>query len=96
MDDCEYTDNQGRTRTQMLEENITRLEARLQELEGSADSSQSLSLHDPYASFASSWTIHGQHYEPPADQIIQPSGPPPPQDSWWEKEELPAQISDAL
>ncbi|KAL5477026.1 hypothetical protein ACEPAI_3213 [Sanghuangporus weigelae] len=48
-DDCEYTDNQSITRTQLLEENVARLESRLQELEGRTDSSQSLTLHDPYA-----------------------------------------------
>jgi hypothetical protein len=47
-DDCEYTDGQGRSRTQILEENISRLEARIQELENPADSMTPIVLHQPY------------------------------------------------
>lgn len=47
-DDCEYTDNQGRTRTQMLEENVARLQARLHELENPTAPGSSILLHDPY------------------------------------------------
>jgi hypothetical protein len=53
-DDCEYTDGQGRSRTQILEENISRLEARIHELEHPDESLQSVTLHDPYSSQRSS------------------------------------------
>lgn len=45
-DECEYTDT-GRTRTQVLEENVARLEARIRELEEPHDE-QAVRLHDPY------------------------------------------------
>ena len=50
-DDCEYTDEQGRTRTQMLEENIIELETRIRELEArnAQGSKAGLTLHAPYA-----------------------------------------------
>lgn len=48
MDECEYTDV-GRSRTQILEENISHLEARIKELENPGDGpSSSVHLHDPY------------------------------------------------
>lgn len=50
-EDCEYTDGQGRTRTQMLEETIAQLEARIQELENPGSTSGSVTLHDPRSSF---------------------------------------------
>ncbi|THV06926.1 hypothetical protein K435DRAFT_825738 [Dendrothele bispora CBS 962.96] len=45
-DACEYADA-GRTRTQVLEENISRLEARIRELEEPFDEN-SVKLHSPY------------------------------------------------
>ena len=49
-EDCEYTsDLQGLTKTQMLEENITLLEARIRELENPAEASSSVRLHNPIA-----------------------------------------------
>ncbi|KLO16068.1 hypothetical protein SCHPADRAFT_870268 [Schizopora paradoxa] len=47
-EDCEYTDNQGRTRTQVLEENVARLQARIQELENPDTTAPPVLLHDPY------------------------------------------------
>ncbi|KAJ3775128.1 Zn(2)-Cys(6) binuclear cluster domain-containing protein [Lentinula raphanica] len=45
-DACEYADS-GRTRTQMLEDNISRLEARIRELEEPTDE-DAVRLHAPY------------------------------------------------
>ena len=50
-EDCEYTDKQGRTYTEILEERLSQLKARLQELEsprGTQDSTP-VYLHNPYA-----------------------------------------------
>ncbi|EJD02546.1 uncharacterized protein FOMMEDRAFT_157780 [Fomitiporia mediterranea MF3/22] len=79
-DDCEYTDNQGRTRTQMLEEHVALLQARIHELEDPRIASQSVRLHDPYI----------------ATRTPGAQNPRPPNASWWESEEPPAQITDML
>ncbi|THH18650.1 hypothetical protein EW146_g2366 [Bondarzewia mesenterica] len=49
--DCEYTDGQGRSRTQVLEENIAHLEARIHELENPGSTPPSIVLHDPHAAY---------------------------------------------
>lgn len=49
-EDCEYTDAQGRSRTQLLEENITRLESRIRELENPEENVSTVILHNPYQS----------------------------------------------
>lgn len=48
-EDCEYTTAPGLTRTQLLEENIALLEARIKELENPEEGT-SIKLHDPRAS----------------------------------------------
>ncbi|KAG1809617.1 uncharacterized protein BJ212DRAFT_1484318 [Suillus subaureus] len=50
LDDCEYTDGQGRSRTHMLEQDIARLKARVQELEHPENSTPVVALHHPYSS----------------------------------------------
>lgn len=50
IEDCEYTDAQGRSRTQLLEENIARLESRIRELENPEENISTVTLHDPYQS----------------------------------------------
>ncbi|KAF9012985.1 hypothetical protein BDZ89DRAFT_1046866 [Hymenopellis radicata] len=48
-EDCEYTDKQGRSRSEILEENIARVEARIYELEHpEAASAEPVYLHYPY------------------------------------------------
>ncbi|TCD69621.1 hypothetical protein EIP91_006846 [Steccherinum ochraceum] len=47
--ECEYTDG-GATVSQLLEQNVAHLEARIRELEGR--SSESITLHDPHAAFS--------------------------------------------
>lgn len=48
-EDCEYTVGQERSTVQILEENISRLEARIQELQNPvASTSNSIELHQPY------------------------------------------------
>ncbi|KAF5379062.1 hypothetical protein D9615_005944 [Tricholomella constricta] len=50
-DDCEYSDGPGRSRTKVLEDTVSRLEARLHELENPDDTTPSVTLHDPYRSY---------------------------------------------
>lgn len=50
-DECEYSDGPGRSRTKALEEQVLRLESRLQELENPEASTPSVKLHDPYAQY---------------------------------------------
>ncbi|KAF8967602.1 hypothetical protein BDZ97DRAFT_1978162 [Flammula alnicola] len=50
-DECEYADGPGRSRTKVLEDTVSRLEARLLELENPESSTPSVTLHDPYHSF---------------------------------------------
>ncbi|KAF8344517.1 hypothetical protein F5887DRAFT_970299 [Amanita rubescens] len=47
-DDCEYSDGPTRSRTQILEETVTRLETRLYELEHPNETTPAVTLHDPY------------------------------------------------
>ncbi|KIL57959.1 hypothetical protein M378DRAFT_15912 [Amanita muscaria Koide BX008] len=47
-DDCEYSDGPTRSITQILEETVSRLEARLYELEHPKETTPSVTLHDPY------------------------------------------------
>jgi len=46
---CEYDDGKGKTRTQLLRETISRLEARIKELESPEHTSTSVPLFDPHA-----------------------------------------------
>jgi hypothetical protein len=48
-DACEYDDGKGKTRTQLLRENIVRLEQRIRELEDPEYISPAVTLYDPHA-----------------------------------------------
>ena len=87
MDDCEYTDNHSVTRTQLLEENVARLESRLQELEGQPASSSSLLLRDPYATPGPSASVQDDGHALPKLPL---------QEAWWERSEPPDQVSATL
>ncbi|KAF8881781.1 hypothetical protein BD779DRAFT_1675292 [Infundibulicybe gibba] len=50
-DPCEYSDGPGRSRTKVLEDTVSRLEARLNELEHPEDSTPAVTLSDPYRQF---------------------------------------------
>ncbi|KAL5514513.1 hypothetical protein ACEPAG_2602 [Sanghuangporus baumii] len=91
-DDCEYTDNHSITRTQLLEENVARLESRLQELEGSPGSSQTLTLRDPYVvPRLSTGCRTGSQTSPSQMPSI-----PATQEGRWEDPDPPSQMSEML
>ncbi|KAJ7641957.1 hypothetical protein FB45DRAFT_1126177 [Roridomyces roridus] len=48
LEDCEYTDNSNRTRAQRLEEDISRIESRIHQLENAAPAGESVILNHPY------------------------------------------------
>ncbi|KAF9227088.1 hypothetical protein BS17DRAFT_695872 [Gyrodon lividus] len=48
LEGCQYDDGKGKTRTQLLRENIERLEQRIRELEDPEYTSPSVMLHDPH------------------------------------------------
>ncbi|KAF7312833.1 hypothetical protein MKEN_00967000 [Mycena kentingensis (nom. inval.)] len=50
-DDCEYNDGPNRSRTKALEDTVSRLEARLHELENPDASAPSVTLYDPYTPY---------------------------------------------
>ncbi|KAI5118638.1 hypothetical protein M0805_000014 [Coniferiporia weirii] len=88
-EDCEYTDNQGRTRVQTLEENIALLQSRINDLENPDHSSRSIVLQDPYKTRSGS---------PGMSTVTESLGTAPTTSSpsWWEFEEPPAQIIEGL
>jgi len=47
--DCEYADHQGRTRVEILEEQLTRLQERINELENPGTAPEPVLLHQPQA-----------------------------------------------
>ncbi|KAG6896393.1 hypothetical protein C0992_008602 [Termitomyces sp. T32_za158] len=53
-DDCEYADGPGKSRTKVLEDTVSRLEARLRDLEHPEESTPSVALHDPYSLYPGS------------------------------------------
>ncbi|KAH8112455.1 hypothetical protein DFH11DRAFT_1785696 [Phellopilus nigrolimitatus] len=99
-DDCEYTDGQGRTHTQVLEENVALLQARIQELEAPDLSKRPILLHDPYETSRQAGSSASSRSMPsnPGQTFPAPVrfGSAPDVRSWWEFEEPPAQISDML
>ncbi|KAF8873966.1 hypothetical protein CPB84DRAFT_1798041 [Gymnopilus junonius] len=70
-EDCEYMTGQERSTVQILEDNISRLEARIQELQNPATPAAAVKLHQPYTGGPSS------AQQPP---VPSPSRTPPIQD----------------
>ncbi|KAJ7726372.1 hypothetical protein B0H16DRAFT_268000 [Mycena metata] len=88
-DDCEYLDNQSRSKADILEEDISRLEDRIYELEHpAAATSETVYLYDPYRQ------PQRRSQTPSLPQALHSSGPPSPEpasivDSWWNSPEPP-------
>ncbi|KAF9264589.1 hypothetical protein L218DRAFT_231018 [Marasmius fiardii PR-910] len=70
-DPCEYADGPGRSRTRVLEDTVSRLEARLREYEN-PDETPSMALHNPYSTAPSE--ARGLHLSVPS--IPFPKGEP--------------------
>jgi len=70
-DECEYNDGPGRSRTRVLEDTVSRLEARLHELEHPNESTPAVTLHDPYSSYHES-----QSPPKPAPALVIPESHP--------------------
>ncbi|KAG8214184.1 hypothetical protein J3R82DRAFT_10973 [Butyriboletus roseoflavus] len=78
IDGCQYDDGKGKTRTQLLRENIERLERRIRELEDPEYTSPSVTLHDPHfhrRSESSSSSLTGS---PGSTGLSAPHSPLPP------------------
>ncbi|KAJ7286794.1 hypothetical protein C8J57DRAFT_572171 [Mycena rebaudengoi] len=85
-DDCEYSDDPARSRTKALEDAVSRLEARLHELEHPEVSTTSVMLHDPCTSTSlpqltilplhstSRWLPSSPYH--PQPQLLSPSNSP--------------------
>ncbi len=71
-EDCEYTNVQGLTRSQMLEENIAILESRIRELENPGETAPSVRLYDPRPSRSDAPIAEGQS-EPEGGPMTIPS-----------------------
>ncbi|KAH8115416.1 hypothetical protein DFH11DRAFT_106074 [Phellopilus nigrolimitatus] len=56
--DCEYTDKQGRTHIEALEERLRLLRSRVKELETQSENTSSVLLRDPYANFRGGNNTH--------------------------------------
>ncbi|EMD36510.1 hypothetical protein CERSUDRAFT_95807 [Gelatoporia subvermispora B] len=59
--DCEYTDGSHMTRSQMLEENIAILEARIRELEHPDETTPSVRLRNPHTAGVQNTAVTPQH-----------------------------------
>ncbi|EGO00414.1 hypothetical protein SERLA73DRAFT_73137 [Serpula lacrymans var. lacrymans S7.3] len=84
---CQYDDGRGKTRTQLLRENIERLEQRIRELEDPEYTSPSVTLYDPHLhqrSGSSSSSIAGSPGSPGFSAVHSPfpSATNSPHGSW--------------
>ncbi|KAK0186050.1 hypothetical protein F5146DRAFT_166538 [Armillaria mellea] len=86
-DDCQYTDNQGRSRMEILEESISRVQARIQELENPESSESSVPLHSPYT--------QGSANTSRPSRVSTPS-PFTPRQKWWTLLEPPSEMQVVL
>ncbi|KAK6992760.1 Zn(2)-C6 fungal-type domain-containing protein [Favolaschia claudopus] len=83
LEDCEYTAESGIARSQVLEEQISIIESRIQQLEQPNENQASVGLHNPYQSSYGSLALtnpqpqagpSGSRSQPPPTLIAQPSG----------------------
>ncbi|KAJ6601128.1 hypothetical protein DFH09DRAFT_1126923 [Mycena vulgaris] len=93
-DDCEYTENHSRSRADVLEEDISRLESRIYELEHPAEAAGvSVFLHRPYQQ------PQRLAQMPSVLQVLgAPSPAPPPSvaNTWWDSPEPPINMVETF
>ncbi|KAJ7146419.1 hypothetical protein C8R44DRAFT_656725, partial [Mycena epipterygia] len=95
-EDCEYTDNQSRSRADILEEDIIRIESRIYELEHPVEAAgSSVFLHHPYKQPQRLGQM------PSLSQVINSPGPSAPTpssgaDAWWNSSEPPNNVVETL
>ncbi|KAK0455253.1 uncharacterized protein EV420DRAFT_590404 [Desarmillaria tabescens] len=94
-DDCQYTDNQGRSRMEILEENIGRVQARIQELENPETAGTSVLLHSPYTQGAAS-TTGPTRVSTPSPSSRRGHHPDASRQNWWTLPEPPSEIKVVL
>lgn len=75
---CQYDDGKGKTRTQLLRENIERLEQRIRELEDPDYTSPSVTLHDPHLHRRSESSSSSLAGSPGSTAFSAPHSPLPP------------------
>ncbi|KAF8893424.1 hypothetical protein BD779DRAFT_1436091 [Infundibulicybe gibba] len=96
-DACEYDDGKGKTRTQMLRENIARLEQRIRELEDPEYVSPSVTLYDPHIHSRSSSSV-SSFESPTANHSVVTSTSPfqpgthSPQGAWIRPQTVPTPV----
>ncbi|KAG2124857.1 hypothetical protein DEU56DRAFT_916796 [Suillus clintonianus] len=107
-DDCEYTDAHGRSRTHMLEEELARLRARVEELEHPEQTTPTVALHHPYSlpdvpqGSSSSLGFQPFHIPAPVSSASSPGASSSSSgkitwgdispSSWWAQEEPPSHL----
>ncbi|KAK0438779.1 hypothetical protein EV421DRAFT_939628 [Armillaria borealis] len=80
-EDCQYRDSQGRTKMEILEENISRVEARIRELENPQEQGPPVLLSDPYSANGSSSNLE------PVPPLVY---------GWWTLPEPPLELKTVL
>ncbi|KAK0493296.1 hypothetical protein EDD18DRAFT_1108087 [Armillaria luteobubalina] len=85
-DDCQYKDGQGRTKMEVLEENISRVEARIRELENPQAQGPPVLLNNPYS-------IPGSSPNPSVSTglVVPPLG-----FGWWTLPDPPLELKTVL
>ncbi|KAJ7292866.1 hypothetical protein C8J57DRAFT_1210567 [Mycena rebaudengoi] len=104
-DDCEYTDHNGRTRAELLEEEISRVERRIYELEHPAIiPKESILLHHPYQNIPGASQVHDSSQRSQLHVSHLPTTPHPSQHphvkannaEWWKLDEPPIQMRETI
>ncbi|KAJ7455941.1 hypothetical protein B0H11DRAFT_1925889 [Mycena galericulata] len=107
-DDCEYPDKQGRSRAEILEEDISRVQYRIYQLEHPQEAHSSVQLHHPYRQINPA-QMPGLYQILDAPSPVPSPGPvlsAPPNvfikspastsDSWWTADEPPMHMVENL
>ncbi|KAF7307568.1 hypothetical protein MIND_00551600 [Mycena indigotica] len=98
-EDCEYTDNYSRARAEVLEEDISRIQFRIHQLEHPQEAKTDVMLLDPYKQ-VTHFRMPGLHQVLDAStssaMLLHPPSRVPTPDAWWTAEELPPHLAKNL